>query len=55
MARAWRGTILWGSLPFGLLMVLGTILLCVFRASATWLPDTVMGIDQICAGRSPLG
>jgi TRAP-type C4-dicarboxylate transport system permease large subunit len=39
------GTILWGSLPFGLLMVLAMLILCVFPEIATWLPDTVMGND----------
>ncbi len=36
-------TILWGALPFMLCMVLGIILLCLFPAIATWLPDYLMG------------
>ncbi len=36
-------TILTGSLPYMLCMVLGIIILCVFPAIATWLPDTLMG------------
>ncbi|MDX6749548.1 TRAP transporter large permease [Geminicoccaceae bacterium 1502E] len=36
-------TILKGSLPFMLLMVLGMVLLCLFPGIATWLPDTLMG------------
>jgi len=39
------GTILWGSLPFGLLMVLAMLILSVFPGLATWLPDAVMGAD----------
>jgi len=37
-------TILWGSLPFMLCMVLGIILLALFPAIATWLPDFLMGM-----------
>jgi C4-dicarboxylate transporter, DctM subunit len=37
------GRILWGALPFVLLMVLGIVLLCVFPAIATWLPERLMG------------
>lgn len=36
-------TILWGSLPFMLCMILGIILLTLFPAIATWLPEAVMG------------
>jgi TRAP-type C4-dicarboxylate transport system permease large subunit len=39
------GTILWGSLPFGLLMVLAMLILSVFPEIVTWLPDAVMGAD----------
>ncbi|MCD6074573.1 MAG: C4-dicarboxylate transporter [Rhodospirillales bacterium] len=45
------GTILWGSLPFGLLMVLAMLILCVFPEIATWLPDVVMGTDLNMAKR----
>ena len=37
------GTILWGALPFGLLMALAMLILCVVPEIATWLPDHVMG------------
>jgi C4-dicarboxylate transporter, DctM subunit len=36
-------TILWGSLPFVLCMVLGIVLLCVFPQIALWLPEVLMG------------
>ncbi|MCL5776302.1 TRAP transporter large permease [Limibaculum sp. FT325] len=36
-------TILWGSMPFVLCMVLAIVLLCLFPGIATWLPDAVMG------------
>ncbi len=38
-------TILWGSLPFMLCMVVAIVLLCVFPGIATWLPDAVMGVQ----------
>ncbi|HET8744988.1 MAG TPA: TRAP transporter large permease [Ramlibacter sp.] len=37
------GTILKGSLPFMLCMVLAILILCVFPELATWLPSKVMG------------
>ena len=36
-------TVLWGALPFMLCLVLGIVLLALFPAIATWLPDTLMG------------
>lgn len=36
-------TILSGSMPFVLCMVLAILLLCLFPGIATWLPDLVMG------------
>jgi len=36
-------TILWGSLPFVLCMVLGIVLLCLFPGIALWLPEALMG------------
>jgi C4-dicarboxylate transporter, DctM subunit len=36
-------TILWGSLPFVLCMVLGIVLLCIFPQIALWLPEVLMG------------
>ncbi|WP_238123904.1 MULTISPECIES: TRAP transporter large permease [unclassified Xanthobacter] len=35
--------ILWGALPYVLVMALGIIIMCVFPQIATWLPDLVMG------------
>jgi C4-dicarboxylate transporter, DctM subunit len=36
-------TVLRGSLPFVLLMILGIVLLCLFPGIATWLPEALMG------------
>jgi C4-dicarboxylate transporter DctM subunit len=36
-------TILWGSLPFMLCMVLQILILCAFPGIATWLPEVLMG------------
>ncbi len=36
-------TILWGSLPFVLCMVLAIVLLCLFPQIALWLPEVLMG------------
>ena len=35
--------VIWGVLPFLLLMVAAVILLCIFPAIATGLPDMIMG------------
>lgn len=35
--------VLWGSLPYVLVMMLGIVILCIFPGIATWLPDYVMG------------
>jgi C4-dicarboxylate transporter DctM subunit len=40
------GTILWGSFPFMICMVIGLVLLCIFPEIATWLPDAVMGKER---------
>jgi C4-dicarboxylate transporter DctM subunit len=37
-------TILWGALPYVLLMMLGIVILCIFPGIATWLPDALMGM-----------
>jgi tripartite ATP-independent transporter DctM subunit len=37
------GTILWGSFPFMICMVIAMVLLSIFPEIATWLPDAVMG------------
>ncbi len=36
-------TVLWGSLPFMLCMVVAMIILCIFPGIATWLPTALMG------------
>jgi TRAP-type C4-dicarboxylate transport system permease large subunit len=38
--------ILWGSLPYVLVMFLAIIILCIFPEIATWLPDRMMGVAQ---------
>jgi TRAP-type C4-dicarboxylate transport system permease large subunit len=35
--------VLWGSLPYVLVMVLGILILCVAPGIATWLPDRILG------------
>jgi TRAP-type C4-dicarboxylate transport system permease large subunit len=35
--------IIWGVMPFVGLMIFGIVLVCLFPAIATWLPDLVMG------------
>jgi TRAP-type C4-dicarboxylate transport system permease large subunit len=37
--------VIWGTLPFVLLMMLAVLLLCFFPGISTWLPDLVMGSD----------
>jgi len=36
-------TVLWGSVPYVLIMLLGIVILCAFPEIATWLPDHLMG------------
>jgi TRAP-type C4-dicarboxylate transport system permease large subunit len=36
-------TVLWGSVPYVLCMVLAIVILCIFPGIATWLPDYLMG------------
>ena len=36
-------TVLWGSVPYVLMMIVAIIILSVFPGIATWLPDYVMG------------
>jgi TRAP-type C4-dicarboxylate transport system permease large subunit len=38
--------VLWGALPYVLVMFLGILFLCFFPAIATWLPDMIMGPVQ---------
>jgi tripartite ATP-independent transporter DctM subunit len=35
--------VLWGALPYVLVMMLAIVIMCVFPGIATWLPDTLMG------------
>lgn len=35
--------VIWGTVPFVLLMFLAVVLLCVFPGISTWLPDAIMG------------
>jgi C4-dicarboxylate transporter DctM subunit len=35
--------VMWGTLPFVVLMTLSIVILCVFPGIATWLPDVIMG------------
>jgi tripartite ATP-independent transporter DctM subunit len=37
--------VIWGTVPFVLLMMLAVFLICVFPGIATWFPDLVMGIS----------
>jgi C4-dicarboxylate transporter, DctM subunit len=37
------GDVMWGTLPFVVLMALSIVILCVFPGIATWLPDVIMG------------
>ena len=37
--------VIWGTLPFVLLMMLAVLLLCFFPGISTWLPDLVIGPD----------
>jgi C4-dicarboxylate transporter DctM subunit len=36
-------TVLWGSVPYVICMVLAIVILCIFPEIATWLPDHLMG------------
>jgi len=36
-------TVLWGSMPFVLLMILAMVILAIFPEIATWLPTRMMG------------
>ena len=37
--------VIWGTLPFVLLMMLAVLILCFVPEVSTWLPDQVMGPD----------
>ncbi|MEI6206567.1 MAG: TRAP transporter large permease [Desulfuromonadales bacterium] len=36
--------VIWGTVPFVLLMMFAVVLICVFPGIATWFPDLVMGV-----------
>jgi tripartite ATP-independent transporter DctM subunit len=38
--------ILWGALPYVLVMMLAIVILCIFPGIATWLPNQMMGVAQ---------
>jgi TRAP-type C4-dicarboxylate transport system permease large subunit len=44
-------TVLWGSVPYVLCMVLAIVILCIFPEIATWLPDYLMG-TAVAPGKS---
>ena len=37
-------TVLWGSVPYVMMMIVGIIIMSVFPSIATWLPDHLMGV-----------
>jgi len=37
-------TVLWGSLPYVIMMIVRLIILSIFPGIATWLPDQLMGV-----------
>jgi TRAP-type C4-dicarboxylate transport system permease large subunit len=37
--------VIWGTLPFVLLMMVAVLLLCFVPEISTWLPNLVMGLD----------
>jgi TRAP-type C4-dicarboxylate transport system permease large subunit len=37
-------TVLWGSVPYVMMMIVAIIILSIFPGIATWLPDVVMGV-----------
>ena len=39
------GTVIWGIVPFILLMTVAVVLICFFPGIATWLPDYFMGVS----------
>jgi C4-dicarboxylate transporter, DctM subunit len=39
-------TVLWGALPYVLVMLLAIVILCIFPDLATWLPDKIMGAGK---------
>jgi C4-dicarboxylate transporter, DctM subunit len=39
------GTVIWGIMPFIILMAVAVVLICFFPGIATWFPDLVMGVS----------
>jgi tripartite ATP-independent transporter DctM subunit len=39
-------TVMWGTIPYVLCMMLAIVILCIFPEIATWLPDHMMGIKR---------
>jgi C4-dicarboxylate transporter DctM subunit len=39
--------VIWGVMPFVVLMMLAVVLLCFVPGIATWFPDMVMGVSSI--------
>lgn len=39
--------VIWGTLPFVLLMMFAVLLLCLVPGISTWLPDLVMGPESL--------
>jgi len=37
------GEVVWGVMPFVLLMMVGIVILCLAPGISTWFPDAVMG------------
>jgi TRAP-type C4-dicarboxylate transport system permease large subunit len=37
-------TVLWGSVPYVMMMIVAIIIMSVFPEIATWLPDHLMGV-----------
>src|SRR5712672_2793457 len=38
--------VIWGVMPFVVLMLLAVVLMCIFPGIATWFPDAVMGVKS---------
>jgi TRAP-type C4-dicarboxylate transport system permease large subunit len=38
--------VIWGTLPFVLLMALAVVMLCLVPSISTWLPNLVMGLPS---------
>lgn len=36
-------TVLWGSVPYVAMMIIGIVIMSIFPEIATWLPDRLMG------------